>query len=329
MRAWLERVWFEGAPGAVWLRPLSALFAVIVWVRRQGYRLGWLRSGHPGVPVVVIGNISVGGTGKTPLTVWLAQQLQAHGWRVGIVTRGYGGRVTAPCRITSADDPQVVGDEPVLLARRARCPVVVARDRLAAARLLAPEVDVILADDGLQHYRLRRDFEIAVIDSERRFGNGHLLPAGPLRESPARLREVDQIILQGVAASPQGVCMTLAPTAFVNIATQVRTPLADWVGRTVHAIAGIGHPARFFSTLRSLGLQVIEHPLPDHAAIHNDQELFADGLSVVMTEKDAVKCATFATGSHFVLEVDAMFATADADLLMTRVLACVAKCKGK
>jgi len=329
MRTWLERVWFEGAPGGAWLWPLSALFAILVRLRRSAYRLGWLRSGHPGVPVVVIGNLTVGGSGKTPLTVWLALQLQARGWRVGIVTRGYGGRINSPRRITATDDPHIVGDEPVLLAKRARCLVVVARDRLAGARLLAPDVDVILADDGLQHYRLRRDMEIAVVDGLRAFGSGRLLPWGPLRESVARLREVDQVVVNGGPATEASRSMTLTPEAFVEVSTQARSALGEWAGRTVHAVAGIGHPARFFSTLRWLGLHVLEHPLPDHAPIGPDQVSFADDLAVVMTEKDAVKCANLTVAPLFYLEVTATFSPSDAKQLMARVMTCITPSEGK
>ncbi len=325
MRAWLERVWFDHAPGGVWLLPLSALFGCMVGLRRLGYRLGLFYSAHPGKPVVVIGNITVGGVGKTPLTVWLAEELQARGWRVGIVTRGYGGTLTGPVSVTSQSDPRAVGDEPVLLATRTSAQVVVARDRLAGARVLAAHVDVILADDGLQHYRLRRDVEIAVVDGSRRLGNGRLLPAGPLREPESRLREVDLVVVQGVVAGVDSLSMTLLPVAFVDIATKMRSALGEWRGRTVHAVAGIGHPARFFCALKDLGLVVIEHPLADHARIGLEQVTFADRVPVVMTEKDAVKCRDLPPAARFYLEVKAMLPMADAERLMARVISCVSR----
>ncbi|HXQ63445.1 MAG TPA: tetraacyldisaccharide 4'-kinase, partial [Steroidobacteraceae bacterium] len=182
MRAWLERVWFGGARGGGWLIPLAFLFGAATTLRRHAYRAGWLSRAHIGRPVVVIGNLTVGGSGKTPLTVWLALQLKARGLSVGIVSRGYGGASRGPLRVEPSTDPRLAGDEPVLLARRTGAPVVVGRDRVAAARLLAGEVDLVIADDGLQHYRLARELEIVVVDGVRRFGNGRLLPAGPLRE---------------------------------------------------------------------------------------------------------------------------------------------------
>src|SRR5208282_377573 len=183
MRAWLERVWFGGARGGGWLIPLALLFGAASALRRHAYRAGWLPRVRIGRPVVVIGNLTVGGSGKTPLTVWLATQLKARGLTVGIVIRGYGGASRGPLRVEPGTDPRLAGDEAVLLARRTGAPVVVGRDRVAAAQLLADEVDLVIADDGLQHYRLARDLEIVVVDGVRRFGNGRLLPAGPLRES--------------------------------------------------------------------------------------------------------------------------------------------------
>jgi tetraacyldisaccharide 4'-kinase len=320
MRAWLERVWYGGASGGGWLWPLSLLFDAVVRLRRLGYRRGWLASGHPGRPVVVIGNLTVGGSGKTPLTVWLATALVARGIKVGIASRGYGGSARGPLEVTAASDPALVGDEPVLLARRTAARVVVARDRLAAARRLAPEVDLIIADDGLQHYRLARDLEILVIDGRRRFGNGRLLPAGPLREPVSRTATVDLVVVNGGGARAGEYAMTLVPRAVVALGSGARSALADWRGRPVHAVAGIADPARFFATLRAAGLLPLEHPLPDHAPIAPGELCFGDGLPVLMTEKDAVKCGAFPAANLAYLEVAAEFGEMDRRDILARVL---------
>ncbi len=321
MRAWLERVWYGEEPGGAWLLPLALLFDLVVRLRRLAFRQGWLSSGHPGCPVVVVGNLTVGGSGKTPLTVWLASALAARGLKVGIASRGHGGTARGPLEVTAASDPAVVGDEPVLLAHRTGARVVVARDRLAAARQLAPHVDVILADDGLQHYRLARDLEILVIDGRRRFGNGRLLPAGPLREPLSRAGSVDIVVLNGAPARSGEFSMALAPQAVVEFATGARTPLCAWRGRLVHAVAGIAAPARYFATLRGAGLMPIEHPLPDHARIAPGDVSFGDGLPVLMTEKDAVKCGSFPPAGLAYVEVAASFAEREGEDLLGRVLA--------
>jgi tetraacyldisaccharide 4'-kinase len=325
MRSWLERVWYGQAPGGAWLVPLSWLFRAVAALRRGAFRHGWLASGHPGRPVVVIGNLTVGGSGKTPLTAWLATSLAARGLRVGIASRGHGGSARGPLEVTAASDPAVVGDEPLLLARRTGARVVVARDRLAAARALAPAVDVILADDGLQHYRLARDLEVLVVDGVRRYGNGRLLPAGPLREPERRAAGVDVVVANGGLARDGELAMRLEPQAVVALDTGLRSPLAGWRDREVHAVAGIGDPARFFATLRDAGLRVIEHPLPDHAPIGAADLRFGDALPVLMTEKDAVKCGSAPTAGLAYLEVAACFTERDADDLLARVLALTAR----
>ncbi len=323
MRTWLERVWYGQAHGGAWLVPLSWLFAVLVRVRRLAYRRGWFASGHPGRPVVVIGNLTVGGSGKTPLTVWLAQALAARGLRVGIASRGYGGRVDGPVRVDADSDPAEVGDEPVLLARRSGARVAVARRRLAAAELLAPDVDLILADDGLQHYALQRDFEILVVDGERRLGNGRLLPAGPLREPAARARAVDAIVVNGRPRADDEIGMQVLAGEVVALADGARQPLGALVGRQLHAVAGIGHPQRFYATLRAAGIEPIEHSLPDHATLAPSDLSFGDALPVLMTEKDAVKCRHFPLARLAFLEVSARLAPDDADRLLDRIAALI------
>ncbi len=322
MQSWLERVWYEGGRGA-WLVPLGSLFGALVATRRAAYRRGWLKSAKSRRPLVVVGNLTVGGSGKTPLVVWLVERLRERGIRVGVVSRGYGGTAAGARRVTADSDPALVGDEPVLLARRTGAPVAVARERVAAATLLEAEVDLLIADDGLQHYALARDLEILVIDGERRFGNGRLLPAGPLREPAARAAEADFVLVNGGTATGREIAMRLVPGALVALDTGSRRPLADMQGERVHALAAIGNPARFFATLRAAGLDPIEHPWPDHAALGAADLAFDDALPVLMTEKDAVKCAKFARPGSYWLEVSAELAESDARRLLGAVAATV------
>ena len=264
-------------------------------------------------PVIVVGNISVGGTGKTPLVMWLADLLQAQGRRVGIVTRGYGGHATQwPLEVTAAATPAQVGDEPVMMAARTGAIVIAGPDRVAGAMLaISKGADIILSDDGLQHYRLRRDCEIAVVDAQRNLGNGLLLPAGPLREPASRLRRVDLLVrtrrTEGAtvpSSAPGEVTATMRLREAVSIAGGGRRALADFRGRPVHALAAIGHPQAFFEALRQLGLQVMAHPLPDHAKLMLSDITFDDDAPVLMTEKDAVKCREFAQARHWSVLMD-------------------------
>lgn len=306
----LARCWYRPCLWCFALAPFSLIFFVLAAARRWACRLGWLHSERLPVPVVVVGNIAVGGTGKTPLVIWLAERLRQAGYRPGIVSRGYGGRSKTPAPVRPDSDPRAVGDEPVLLARRAACPVWVGRRRAEAARqLLAfhPEVDVILADDGLQHYALARDVEVAVVDGERGFGNRWLLPAGPLRESLARLRTVDAIVINGGQAiaglpAPQ-FAMTLAGSRFWKLGQpEVTVDATHFAGRAVHAMAGIGNPERFFRGLSRLGIQATPHALPDH---HRYRRQDLPNATLLMTEKDAVKCTAFDLPDAWALAIDA------------------------
>ena len=314
----LQRDWY-GTRVSWLLRPLSWLYEGVIAVRRLAYRLGLLRSRHPGKPVIVVGNITVGGTGKTPVTVWLARQLAARGFAVGIVSRGYGGSAR-DLRIVGTDsDPREVGDEALLLALLSGAQVCIARRRVDAAEaLVARGCSVILSDDGLQHLAMRRDLEIAVVDAVRGFGNGALLPAGPLRESPRRLQAVDFVLVNG-SAMPAGLPAGVRPLHF-GLQPGAALPLQGGPGRPlerfrdapVHAVAGIGHPARFFAQLRSAGLTVIEHAFPDHHAFQPADLGFGDGLAVLMTQKDAVKCAAFAAAHMWYVPVEVDLAPAAA-----------------
>jgi len=292
------------------LWPAAFLFGFVVFFRRFLYRTRILKSYPVGIPVIVVGNLAVGGAGKTPLVLWLADFLKRNGRKPGIVSRGYGGSVSKGKEAraaTIASDPAEVGDEPMLLARRSGCPVWVAADRVLAATTLRkenPEVDVILADDGLQHYALRRDLEICVVDAHG-LGNGWLLPAGPLREPNSRLRSVDAVVHHGSSPS-DGFHMTLQGENLANLAnaTEVR-PLKSFAGQKVHAVAGIGDPNRFFLQLARAGLKITPHPFPDHHAFRAEDLAFGDAAPVVMTEKDAVKCKRIAQAHHWVFAVDA------------------------
>ncbi len=323
--AWFNRVWYARSSAPWWLLPLAALYAVVAGARRAAFAHGWRKSTRLARPVIVIGNLTVGGTGKTPLVCWLSDQLAKRGASPGIVTRGYGGAAQAPKLVRPDDEPGLVGDEPLLLLRRTGRPIAVGRARPAAAQLLIDAgCDVILSDDGLQHYALQRDCEILVIDGERRFGNGRLLPAGPLREAPARLSRVDAVVVNGGGPGhshgANELRMDLDGLIAVALVGGAARPLSDFAGQTVHAVAGIGNPQRFFALLRSKGIHLIEHPLADHASFSGEDIRFADGHPVLMTEKDAVKCAGIAGTAHWCVPVDAGFEDRDADALVGIVL---------
>ncbi len=298
--------WYGPGPRPWLLRPLGWLYRGVTAVRAGLYRRGWLASVRLPVPVLVVGNITLGGTGKTPLVIALARHLRGAGWQPGVVSRGYGGDVDGPCLLPEDPDPARFGDEPCLIRRRANVPVAVGKRRPEAARLLVDAgVDVIIADDGLQHYRLQRDVEICVIDGERRLGNGLVLPCGPLREPPSRLRRVDYRVVNGGEVGPGEVPMQLTGEEAVRVNGGDRRPLAAFRGQRVHAVAGIGHPARFFDSLRRHGLEVIGHAFEDHHAYVPGDLAFGDNLPVLMTEKDAVKCAAFATQAMWSVPVQA------------------------
>lgn len=319
----LQWHWYRITPLHLLLLPLSLLFRLIVAIRRLLFRHGILSSVKLPVPVIIVGNITVGGTGKTPLTLWLAEQLLADGWHPGIISRGFGGSGNTAQEVLLNSDPTTVGDEPVLMAQRKLCPVWIGRDRPSAAHALLaahPECDVIISDDGLQHYRLQRDVEIAVVDGMRRFGNGLLLPAGPLREATSRLREVDAIVINGGMAARGEYSMQLEGVHFYNLLNPEITATADdFKDQCVHAIAGIGHPERFFRHLHKLGLSPQIHPYPDHHRYCAADLAYADANALLMTEKDAVKCIEFADEKCWVLRVDAHPDSALAQLILKKI----------
>lgn len=280
------------------LLPFSFIFGLITRLRRWAYQLKLKKSQHFSIPVIVIGNITVGGTGKTPLTIWLANLLKEQGKKPGIAIRGVGGQKQhQPTLVVPDSDPFIVGDEAVLLAKNTHCPVMACIDRPAAVKALQEQsCDLILCDDGLQHYRLGRKLEIAIIDGSRYFGNGRLLPAGPLREPITRLQEVDFIIVNegkklSLPKNKQTFHMQLKPKAFIATHAPEKTiGLEKFSGKKAHAIAGIGNPQRFFALLKQFNIEVIPHVFPDHHPYKTSDLCFADQLPVLMTEKDAIKC---------------------------------------
>ncbi len=305
----LQRHWY--CRSLTWLTllllPFSYLFRLIVFLRLFFYKHQFIKTQHFPVPIIVIGNLTVGGTGKTPIVIWLADFLKTQNWRPGIISRGFGGsKQTTPFVVKEHSDPKVVGDEAILLVRKSECPVVICADRVAAAKKLLEITDcnVILSDDGLQHYRLARDIEIAVLDGDRQLGNGFLMPAGPLRESQARLNQVDFVIQQGGSENEKYYHMQVKGNELVSLANpKTHIPVAHFKNTSVHAVAGIGNPQRFFASLREQGLQIIEHVFPDHYLYEKKDFNFPDTLPIVMTEKDKVKCESWADERFWYLPV--------------------------
>jgi tetraacyldisaccharide 4'-kinase len=329
----LQRLWYGPAWRSLPLWPLSWLYRGGVVVRRALYRVGLCRRVDPGVPVVVVGNVTVGGTGKTPVAAWLVRELALRGRRVGVVLRGYGGAHRGHPRIVGlSDNPADVGDEALLHARRGAHVVVIGADRVAAAELaLAQGAEVVVSDDGLQHLRLSRDYEVAVVDGARGLGNRRLLPAGPLREPAPRLETVHAVITtsRGLAAAtavptlrgPLQMVARFVLGDVVNLVSGERRALAEFRAvRDLHAVAGIGHPAAFFGSLRAAGLDFAAHALPDHAVLDRDALPFAAGATVLMTEKDAVKCAGFGQPQWWWVELDVSVDRDDARTLLASIL---------
>ncbi len=310
-RARIERLWYGPSNKIIiffrlLLLPFSLLFYFVVMLRYFFYRVGFKKMLYFPVPVIVVGNITTGGTGKTPFVIWLAQQLKQAGYSPGIVSRGVGRDKhhpwISPQWVTVDTAPSEVGDEAVLLAQRTQCPVVVAVDRVAAVRLLLQKAacNVVISDDGLQHYRLGRCVEIALVDSVRQFGNGLLLPAGPLREPRHRLRRVDWVMKKNQD-------FTLLGHSLVSLVDEKnKMEILAWqrlYGKKIHVLAGIAHPENFFAMLRAFDFDIISHVFPDHYLYTKQDVFFADNLPVLMTEKDAVKCKQFADQRHWCLPV--------------------------
>jgi tetraacyldisaccharide 4'-kinase len=307
----LAREWQQRGPLAWAMLPFACVFGAIAAARRAAFALGWLKAQRVGVPVVVVGNVTVGGTGKTPTVIALVEALRVAGFQPGVVSRGYGARITRPTPVTAASAPQDAGDEPLLIARRTGAPVWVCPDRVAAAQALRAahsEVDVIVSDDGLQHYRLARDAELVVFD-HRLGGNGFLLPAGPLREPLSRRRDATLInnpYQRTLPPWPNTFALTLTPGDAWHLGNPaLRRPLAQFSGERVLAAAGIGSPERFFATLRAAGLTPETRALPDHYAFSSNPFAAVDAEAILITEKDAVKLGTWHDARIWVVPVEA------------------------
>lgn len=315
-----NHIWYGDSAARFLLAPFSLLFSAAAAVRRYGYRNGILKSEKMPVPVVVVGNITVGGAGKTPVTLWLAELLKSSGFQPALISRGYGGRGSnKTLQVRPDSDPDIVGDEPLLLAQRIACPVFVDADRVRAAKTaIGHGADIVISDDGLQHYRLQRDAEIAVVDGARGLGNGYLLPAGPLREPESRLASVDRVLIQLSAGAEQlrygnrasdrlTTRFGLAGETLRRVSDGAMRKINEFAGESVHAVAGIGNPERFFQLLERNGIEPVRHPLPDHARLTVSDVSFDDDLPVVLTEKDAVKVRAFAHPKLWCLPVDVVF----------------------
>lgn len=332
MAHWLQKQWLGYTCWHISLMPLSWLFGFISFVRKLLYKHGWLKSYRLTVPVIIVGNINVGGTGKTPLVIWLAEQLKIAGYKPGIISRGFGGTTKDIQAVLPNSNPQEVGDEPVLIAKHSNCPVFVSPNRVAAGQALLnahPECNVLISDDGLQHYRLQRDVEIAVLDGAKGFGNGALLPAGPLREPISRLSSVDALVSNGKATHKSLAKnsteisfseMQLESGFFYNLVdNNLKCDALSFANQQILAIAGIGNPERFFQQLRRLGLNFKSLALPDH---HNFKPSDFNQISadiVVMTEKDAVKCISIAQPNYWVLPVVAVISNELIHVLLNKL----------
>ncbi len=317
-----QQLWYGCIPWLILLWPLEMLFRTLAARRRRAFQQGTRESWRAPVPVLVVGNISVGGVGKTPLVISLVEMLQQAGYRPGVVSRGYGGRAPAyPLAVTTLTSATHCGDEPLMIHQRCGCPLVVDPDRVRASQHLleTTDVDIIISDDGLQHYALQRDIEICVIDGDRGLGNGHCLPVGPLREPEERLGQVDFCIVNGGNWQRSGAArMQLEPEPIKRLDGGEGAPATS----KVNAVAGIGNPERFFESLRELGFDPVCHSYADHYRYRAEDLEFDNGLAVVMTEKDAVKCRAFGADNRYYLPVRAVLPETFAQNLLAEISVC-------
>jgi len=331
----IEKTWYQHDHWSdrlvMWgLLPLVPVFCLLGKYRRWQHIRS--RPAPPAIPIIVIGNITVGGTGKTPLVIYLADLLKRHGYRPAIISRGYGGQAKNwPQNVTAASHPHLVGDEPVLMATHTHVPVVVGADRNTDIQYLLNHhhCDVILSDDGLQHYRMPRNLEILVLDGKRGFGNGWCLPAGPLREPQKRWQHGDFRIINGESTHHPSIdhdyTMQLVGTQLISLNHHAPKSLKDFAGQTVHAVSGIGHPERFFKHLSKQGLQIIPHSFPDHHLFHKTELCFNDPHAIIMTEKDAVKCRGFSLNNAWYLPVEAQLPQAFEHDFLKKLRTCIAE----
>jgi len=302
----IEHYWYHQNLVSWLLLPLAGLYCLLISLRIKLYQLGWLKSYRAPIPVIVVGNLTVGGTDKTPLIIWLTRWLKSQGLRPGIISRGYGSKAGYyPYEIKSFSTAEETGDEPLLLQNRTGVPVVIGPDRQADIEKLLAEHDcnIILSDDGLQHYRLQRDIEIAIVDGTRGFGNGFCLPSGPLREPVTRLNRVDMIMVNG--GGDNQLAFKVIPGEVYSVGGSCEQLQLDaFAGQKVHAVAGIGNPQRFFDLLQQHQVEIIPHVFRDHHQYHEYELDFADELPVLMTEKDAVKCRRMQLKNLWYLDID-------------------------
>ncbi len=312
----LDTYWYDSNLVALLLRPISWFYCFIVSIRKTLYQLKLKKSFSANKPLVVVGNIAIGGSGKTPLLIALCDYLQSKGYKPGIVSRGYGGNITGVKQVSHDDEASLVGDEPLMIHHKTKLPVVVGADRVAAVEFLLShnKCDVVLSDDGLQHYRMARDLEICVVDSVRGHGNGYCLPAGPLREPLSRLKGIDIVVYSGVnrdAASPEIDSYSLDVVGLNRLNSDEKAtaslPISSFKGKKIHAVAGIGNPSRFFQQLRDNGLTIVEHAFSDHHAYLKSDFSGWDDECILMTEKDAVKCNGFSLADAWSVNVKATF----------------------
>lgn len=308
----LEHYWYQSNYFVWLLLPLSWIYCLIAFIRRQLYQLNIFTSYSATAPVIVIGNIVAGGSGKTPLLITMCDYLQQNGYKPGVVSRGYGGSLSGIKQVLASDSARLVGDEPLMICQRTKVPVVVGADRVAAVDYLLKnnQCEVVLSDDGLQHYRMKRSIEIAVIDAQRMFGNGFCLPAGPLRERITRLNDVDLVVYSGETTKNSDECSyTLQIVELRQLNGNESRSMASFLPLVntlpVHAVAGIGFPARFFTQLRDNGLNIIEHAFPDHHAYRQEDFFGWETECIIMTEKDAVKCSHLSLNDAWVVIVKA------------------------
>lgn len=303
---WFQDAWYKEMYISSIFMPISMLYADFIRFRSFLYRIGVLGKTKLPATVIIIGNITVGGTGKTPLILWLARFLREEGYKPGIVSRGYGGNAEIwPQWVDNQSTVEQIGDEAVLIAKRSDCPISVGPERAKAAQLLLDKTDcnIIISDDGLQHYALERDIEVAVIDGERRFGNGYMLPCGPLREPVERLQTVDLLIINGIAEEDNEFSMEIKGDIAVNLVTKEEKLLTDFALSPCHALAGIGNPKRFFDLLERQKISIDCHAFQDHHQFIAEDITFDDDKPVLMTEKDMIKCPAFATEKHWYVPI--------------------------
>jgi len=318
---WLNEIWYKDHFVGTWFSSLGFLYIDIAKFRRKMYQKGYKTVTKLPVPVIIVGNITLGGTGKTPLVIYLVEALKAVGFKPGVISRGYGGKAeTWPQIVTANSEASLIGDEPLLIAQQANCPVVVGPVRADSAKLLLEknDCDVIISDDGLQHYALHRDIEICVVDGERRFGNNFYFPAGPLREPQERLQDVDFVVCNGGEPEEGEILMRLEGAFAINMQTKERKSLAEFKAQeAIHALAGIGNPQRFFGLLAQVGIECATHSFPDHYAYVAKDIQFKNAQVILMTEKDAVKCGAFATDKHWYVPVQAKLESGFTSKLIT------------